>query len=114
MSDDSKKRRPPPGDVHERIVRMSRALREAAKASESGPMFLLPEQARELDSLLLAGLRSIEVRVPASFEFEGRTYFLRALATVAGVDVFANAGDEVPVIEGFGRVGGPAGHQRGH
>lgn len=114
MSDDSKKRPPPlPGDVHERIARMSRALRDAAAAKGSA-MLMPPSLAPELDSLLLAALDSIAVSAPPTFEWKGRTYFLRVGVSFAAVDVFQNTGDELPVVEGVGEVGGPAGARPGH
>jgi hypothetical protein len=107
------KKRPLPGDVHERIAEMSKALRAAA-AAKKGPMLMLPSQAPELDALLLAALDAIKVAAPPTIEFAGRTYFLRVGVSFAAVDVYQNAGDELPVVEGVGQVGDPAGARPGH
>jgi hypothetical protein len=113
MSSKPKKRPSFPDDVHERIARMSKALRDMA-AAKKGPMFMLPSQAPELDSLLLAALDAIGVTAPQTFEFEGRVYFLRCGLSIAGVEVYQNAGDEHPVVEGVGQVRAPAGARPGH
>ena len=76
----------PAGDVHAEIAAEAKAVQAFAR-----PGFQDAEKTPALQRLLDGATDAMTSRIPATFEFEGRTYYLRASIGVARVMVFETA-----------------------
>jgi hypothetical protein len=76
----------PAGDVHSRIA----AEAKAVQATRT-PGFQDAEKTPALQALLDSATDAMTARIPATFEHEGRTYYLRISIGMARVMVFETA-----------------------
>lgn len=94
-------------DVHERI----RLEAEAVRATPLAPADT--EHSPALLVLLEAAMLTIEAAVPASFEYEGKRYWLRCRMVAAALDIHDSPAAGSPLVSVM-TEGKWSGHKPGH
>lgn len=98
-----------PGDIHDCIAKEAAKLRNAARAGVQDAS-LTPAL-----SALLDGARSaLEQSIPKSFEYEGRTYWLRVALPSARMIVFDTSTTCSPMVFAMSGSCEEFGHEPGH
>jgi hypothetical protein len=96
-------------DIHEEILREAKAAQACQK-----PGFIDADKTPALDGLMSSAGGAITGRIPASFEHEGRTYYLRASIGLVRLMVFASATAPEPLAVGVLGSFAEFGHQPFH
>lgn len=95
-------------DIHERIKATAGTLNAA-------PHFGMRDASElpDLQALMNAGCAAVASAMPKSFEFKGRTYWLRCRLAIQ-LDIFSEPGQGLPLVRGMSMSTEDQGHAPGH
>jgi hypothetical protein len=108
MSKQSKRPGRAARDVHARIREQADAVRRATRFGVRDA-----DETPELAALMTSARRAIEAAMPATFEHEGRTFYLCTRLALQ-LDIFDTPGTDEPLMRGAVFSAAEFGHAPGH